>query len=202
MTSNGVSDGRIARHWRRIRPGRNPLARPGDRWDGRLLVAIVVLAVCAVPMAVSWGMSAYAQRLDDVARDEARTHAVVATLTETAPASTAPGSAQSVRAEARWNAPDGSERTGTVPAYRGATRGTEITVWLDRSGTPTSPPLTRTGAAVDAATVGAGSWLAVLSACGVGYGVFRLLLARSRDAWWDREWARANAEDARHRKDH
>ncbi|KMS90181.1 Rv1733c family protein [Prauserella rugosa] len=202
MAEYATSNGRLVRAWRRIRPGRNPLARRGDRWDGRLLVGLVLIAVCAVPLAVSWAGSAYATRLEVVERDAATTHAATATLTENAPVGASGDISHGVRADARWKAPDGTERTGAVPAYRGATAGTEVTVWVDDTGAVTSPPLTRTGAAVDAATLGVTSWLAVLAFGGAGYGLFRILLARARDAAWDREWERFNADHPRDRNEH
>ncbi|MBB3051104.1 hypothetical protein FHS23_002127 [Prauserella isguenensis] len=198
MTARGVgSDGRLTRAWRRVRPGKNPLARSGDRWDGRLLVMLVVLVIAAVPAAVGWGGDVYGSRLDDVARDAATKHQVTAVLTAKAPVSATAGYARGVRAPARWTAPEGGERTGSVPAYRGATRGTEVTIWVDRGGAVASPPVTRTGAVVDGASAGLALWLLVAAAGGLGYGAFRALLARSRQAWWDREWQRAAQDWAR-----
>ncbi|GAA1193906.1 hypothetical protein LY12_001367 [Prauserella alba] len=158
---------------------------------------IVVLVIAAVPAAVSWGGDVYAGRLDDAARDAAATHRVTAELTAKAPVSATAGHAHDVRAPARWTAPDGGERTGSVPAYRGATRGTEVTIWVDHSGAVTTPPVTRTGAIVDGASAGVALWLLVAGACGLGYGAFRTLLTRSRQAWWDREWERVSQDWAR-----
>ncbi|MBB3664832.1 hypothetical protein FB384_003783 [Prauserella sediminis] len=192
MTARSVaSSGRFTRAWRRIRPGRNPLARSGDRWEGRLLAMIVVLVIAAVPAAVTWGGDVYAGRLDDAARDAAAKHQVTAVLTADAPVSATAGYARGVRAPAQWTAPDGGERTGSVPAYRGATGGTEVTIWVDHGGEVTSAPVTQTGAIVDGVSAGVALWLLVAGAGGLGYGVFRVLLARSRQAWWDREWERA-----------
>ncbi|GAA1245367.1 membrane protein [Prauserella halophila] len=189
-TSAG-SGGWFTRACRRIHPGRNPLARSGDRWDGRLLVMIVVLAVATVPAAVTWGGDVHAGRLGEAARDAAATHRVTAVLTADAPTSATTGHLRGgVHVPARWTAPDGGERTGTVSAYRGATRGSEVTIWVDRAGAVTAAPATRTGAVVDGVSAGLALWLGVLTACGLGYAMFRLLLARSRRARWDREWER------------
>lgn len=198
VTARGVgSDRRFTRAWRRIRPGGNPLARSGDRWDGRLLAMTVVLMIAAVPAAVGWGGDVYAGRLDDMARESASKHQVTAVLTAKAPVSAMTGYPPGVRVPAQWTAPEGGERTGSVPAYRGATPGTEVAIWVDGGGTVVSPPVTRTGAIVDGASVGFGLWLLVAAGCGLGYGGFRMLLSRSRQAWWDREWERAAQDWAR-----
>lgn len=158
---------------------------------------MAVLVIAAVPVAVTWGGDVYSDRLGEAARDASTTHRVTAVLTADAPLSPTTGYAPGVRAPAQWTTPDGDTRTGSVPAYRGATSGTEVAVWLDRGGDVTSPPVTRTGAALDATSAGLALWLIVVAGCGLGYGVFRTLLARSRQAWWAREWERAAQDWAR-----
>ena len=62
-----------------------------------------------------------------------------AVLLATAPTYDYTGYQPEVRA--RWIAPDGARRTGTVPAQPGQRAGSTVMVWADAAGRLTGPPL-------------------------------------------------------------
>ncbi|PXY30468.1 hypothetical protein BAY59_12870 [Prauserella coralliicola] len=192
-----ASSGRTARLWRRLFVGRNPLARPGDRLESRLLVILLLLVLFSIPVVASLGSETYASRLAVAEQEAESKHRATAVLLADAPVSMTTGELESVGVLARWERPDGTEQVGEVSAYRGSTRGTEVPVWLDDSGELTSPPITRAGAATDAASVAISAWLGVVALCGLVFLAVRGVLARLRAAQWAREWARVEREWSR-----
>lgn len=187
----------VARLWRRFHVGRNPLARGGDRLEARLLVASIVLALVAIPFAVSVGGDTYGTRLAAVQHDQASKHRATAVLLVSAPVSLTVGEVETVRVKARWQLPDGSSRVGRVSTYRGTPKGTEVPVWLDERGGVTAPPATPTSATADAVSVGVSVWLAVVVLCGLIVAATRALLARFHAVQWARDWAVVEREWSR-----
>ncbi|WP_199432271.1 Rv1733c family protein [Qaidamihabitans albus] len=190
-------DTRIGRWWRLLRPGRNPLARPSDRFEARLLVVLVLLALLAIPVAAAIGSETYTSRLDAARAESASREQVTAELLADALMSMGAPAARPPHVPARWTLPDGTEHTGQVPAYSGATEGTEVTVWVDRSGAVTGAPTTTAGAAFEGVGAGLTIWLGFTVLCGVVFGVARLLVTRSHAQRWAQEWARVEREWSR-----
>ena len=93
-----------------------------------------------------------------------------------------------VPAPARWVAPDGSERSGTISSTGGARSGDIVQVWADRSGNITAAPMTSAGAAIKVILVAAGAWSTVGAVLGVGWLIVRNRLNRRRFAGWDHDW--------------
>src|SRR6476646_10862578 len=113
---------------------RNPLARAADRAEATVRLLLTALWLCTLPVIIVVGLSVW-HGISATAEDQRRNHtATTAQLLEDAPAMTSDDqgvvSYQLVQVAARWIAPDGSERTGTVPAAGGRS-GERIEVWVD-----------------------------------------------------------------------
>lgn len=96
-----------------------------------------------------------------------------------------------VRAAARWTAPDGTTRTGDAQVKAGLKAGDRATAWTDDTGALRDGPLSP--AEVET-TAGLSGVLAAVGACAVlltGSWVVRRRLDTRRAAGWEREWAEA-----------
>jgi hypothetical protein len=97
-------------------------------------------------------------------------------------------SAMGTSVRARWTAPDGARRTGTVSVPPGARAGSTVMIWVDASGRVTGQPLERAqvrGQSVLAAVLA----VAVLGAMGLCVGLLaHTALDRRRLAAWDLDW--------------
>lgn len=180
----------LARWWRQLHPGDNPLVRRWDRAEVCLLVATVLLALLAIPVFAAVGSTVYAQQLQIVADQQASRASAVAVLLDDAPAAirTEGSIYETVDVRAFWTSADGAVREGKVAAPYGAKKGTEVDIWLDANGEPVSPPLTRVDAAALAIGAVAAGWLSFASVLAVVFWCARALLNRARYAEWDREW--------------
>lgn len=196
--------GRFARLWRRIHPGRNPLARRSDRVEAAVLVVVVLGLLIALPFAALLGSNTYRGQLAVAAEQQASHHPATATLLRNAPM-TVPaadgaylsGSSGSASVPARWTAADGTERTGAIAADPGAAAGTQVPIWLSDSGDPVPVPVTTADAVTTGMLAAAFAWaMAAIGLVGL-YWIARLVLDRGRAARWEREWARAGDRWAR-----
>jgi hypothetical protein len=101
--------------------------------------------------------------------------------------------------EVQWVGLDGVRRTGVVPVTPATPAGTEVPVWVDRSGAQVDPP----PAGVDAVAAGIFTGIAVLAVGASVLGVVWLLVRRGIDAVnarrWAREWADIGPEWTGHR---
>ncbi|MCL6735983.1 Rv1733c family protein [Streptomyces neyagawaensis] len=165
----------------------NPLRRHED-----VLEAWVVLAVWAV-MVIGGSLAGFltAQAAQEVFADQrAQRRSVPAVLLADVPE---PGSGpystgDRSSAEVRWNAPDGTRRTGRTLVEGGRKADAQVTVWIDGTGALTSEPPTQNEAAIEAGALGTA---AALSLSGLTYGVGRAgrwWLDRRRVEQWGREW--------------
>lgn len=166
----------------------NPLRRHDD-----IVEAWIVLAVWTVVVlggAVAGLVTAHAA--DEVfARQRAERHPVRAVLLADTPADTLAtwGRGDQTWATVRWNAPDGTTRTGRTLVGTDLAAGATVTIWQDRHGRLTDRPTDRTEAALEAGFLGAGAAFALTGAT-VGAGaVARWRLDRRRIDRWGREWA-------------
>jgi hypothetical protein len=168
---------------RLLRP--NALRRPSDRVELALVALLVAAFLATVAVApiigarIDQSQSAAAQHL----------HPAVAVLSGGGPYGN--GLAGNGWATARWRAPDGQQRIGTLttltaPAIWDASPGTRVQVWLTSSGAPAIPP------------PGPGTLLftstSLVMLAGVAlvicYWLCRLILDRRRLAAWESAWAR------------
>ncbi|MFE5732055.1 hypothetical protein ACFQ7A_14270 [Streptomyces sp. NPDC056528] len=182
------------RRWRR-----NPLRRTTDLVEAWVALAAAVLLCVAVPLA-GWnaGTSAHESLRRAVrAQQEQRTPTTArvvrpADVPASGPRTTESGGEERLRRSvvARWTAPDGSSRTGTVTTVRRhSAPGDTFALWTDRGGRPVAPPMRADTARAHAVT--AGLMAALLTGLLVEtvrrLVVRRLVLLRYADL--DRAWA-------------
>jgi len=166
----------------------NPLRRPVDRKEARLIAGLLVIFLLAGPLVAALGAHlSYAASLRAM-RAQRSWREVTATLVENATDLSATSGAWAPAAEARWTAPDGRARHGVLAVDGSARAGQHITIWVDGAGQPTLSPTPRIGAVLSAVTVGlsAPAFLAlllILAGC-----LVRLALNRRRLADWESEW--------------
>jgi hypothetical protein len=186
------------RHWPAAwRPARlswtlqsagNPLRRPVDRKEARLIVGLLVIFLLASPLvAVLGARLSYAASFRDM-HAQRSWREVTATLVENATDLSATSGAWSPVAEARWTAPDGRARHGILAVDGSARAGQHLTIWVDGAGQPALSPMPKIGAVLGAVTVGLSmpAFLALLLTL-VGL-LIRLALNRRRLADWETEW--------------
>ena len=167
----------------------NPLRRPVDRREARVITSLLVIFLIAAPLVAVLGVHlSYAASLREM-HVQRSWREVTATLVENATDSSATTSgAWAPVAEASWTAPDGHARHGILPVDGSARAGQHVTIWVDGAGQPTMSPMPRIGAMLSAATVGlsAPAFLALLLIL-AGW-IVRLVLNRRRLADWETEW--------------
>lgn len=192
-----ISSEILARVWRQLHPGDNPLVRRWDRAENCLLISIAVLALLAVPVLAAIGSTVHAQQLQIVAHQQTSRAPAVAELLDDAP-----GRSHAVRGEvdrstdvrATWTSPSGARHEGDVSAPYGAKRGSEVDIWLDATGEPVSRPVTPVDAAFAAIAAAAGTWAALVTVLAVIFLAVRTLLNRARYAAWAREWRHISSD--------
>jgi hypothetical protein len=182
----------LRRFVRKIGFDRNQLRRGCDRLETWLVAAVLAVMLVATPILV-WHAGAAAYRGAVAESADQRLHRRLSVdavlLRDSMPR---PGAGNYVQPQpnpvpARWLAPDGTARTGTVtpPSFEPA--GTRVSIWIDGQGTQTKPPISPSPAA-DAFAAG----LAV--AMGAAFGVAVALVAvrgavnRRRMSRWQLEW--------------
>ncbi|MFB7941153.1 hypothetical protein [Streptomyces sp. NPDC056049] len=175
---------------------RNPLRRTTDLVEAWVALAAAVLLCVGAPLA-GWtaGSSAQASLQRAVrAQQQGRVETTARVLRPAPPALSAEARTSEQRFRravvARWTAPDGSPRTGTVTTSRGSDApGDAFRLWTDRDGRAVPAPLARD-------TARAHAWVAGLTAAvlaGLGVELVRRLVMRRlrfrRYARLDRAWA-------------
>jgi hypothetical protein len=166
----------------------NPLRRPVDRKEARLIAGLLVIFLIASPLVAVLGAHlSYTASLRQM-HAQRSWREVTATLVENATDLPATGGAWAPAAEARWTAPDGRARHGLLAVDGSARAGQHVTIWVDGAGQPTLSPMPRIGAALSAVTVGLAmpAFLALLLIL-AGW-IVRLALNRRRLADWGNEW--------------
>jgi hypothetical protein len=180
----------LAMRVRRLWPDRNPLRRAADRAEfavAALLLAAFLAGVPLTALAAAHWAAASGLRTE---RAQAGWHQVAAVLLRDAPASVGSQSFSVPwpQVPAQWASPAGP-RTGTVGAPPGATVGSTVEIWTDRSGGLTGTPITAADVAdrVLLAALTAPVALSVLLLVLWAYaGIF---LDWRRMAAWDADWA-------------
>ncbi|MFF8839280.1 hypothetical protein [Streptomyces sp. NPDC015130] len=183
---------------------RNPLRRTTDLVEAWVALTAAGLLCLLVPL-TGWaaGSSAHGSLQRAVrAQQEQRlpTAARVLRLVDvpaSGPRTTETAGEQRLRRAvlARWTAPDGTTRTGTLPtARRHATPGDTLALWTDRAGRPVSPPMPPGTARAHALIAGLmAALLTGLTVETVRRLVVRRLVLR-RYARLDRAWAAAGPD--------
>ncbi|MGW4723200.1 Rv1733c family protein [Streptomyces sp. NPDC004291] len=183
---------------------RNPLRRTTDLVEAWVALTALVLFCVAVPL-VGWSAGASAHdslRVAVHAQEERRTQTTARVVRPADPPASDTRTAESGGEErlrravvARWTAPDGSPRTGTVTTFRRhSAPGDTFSLWTDRDGRPVTPPMRADTARAHAIT--AGLTAALLTGLLVET-VRRLAVRRlvlTRYARLDRAWAAAGPD--------
>ncbi|MCX4733855.1 hypothetical protein [Streptomyces sp. NBC_01363] len=177
----------------------NPLRRATDRREAWVALVALFLMVLAAP-ALGWVCGAHT---DDALQKSVRaqragrhaTTAVVVRRSPRAPRVVADPEISSERGSqtsvvARWKAPDGTNRRGTVTtSSRKTGPGAEVEIWTDLDGHPVSRPMDAPTARTHAVLAGFGAMLLTL---GLIEGVRQLIvrhMVRGRYTRIDRDWA-------------
>jgi hypothetical protein len=198
MPGEARAPGRPPRRLARRLASPSKLRRPADRIEAAIVVLLSAAFLAAVAAAPYLGERIYQWQRADAAL----LHPAVAVLSPGGPAGSylvsvptgRRGGAWAKEAAARWRAPDGQRRSGTLttvtaPGIWGASAWARVRVWLTGSGDPAAPPGSRAGV-IFAAVV-----LATAAACGAGmvliicYWACRRALDRRRMAGWESAWA-------------
>jgi hypothetical protein len=188
--------GRIARFRRRLLPGRNPLARAGDRVEALLLLLAVAGALLAIPFAAALGSETYAAQSARAAQERTTRHPATAVSLAAASGQSygtdgAGAPAAQTTVPAAWFDARGTRHTGDVLADPGSPAGTRVSVWLDQHGELTGEPLSASTSAADGVFAAILLWAAITGALAGLYGTARFVLARFHAAAWDRAWSEA-----------
>ncbi|MFJ9683341.1 hypothetical protein ACIRP2_35645 [Streptomyces sp. NPDC101194] len=183
---------------------RNPLRRATDRREAWVALAALLLMVLVAP-ALGWVCGSFT---DDALQESVRTqqaqrHATTAVVVRRAPDAPHFVTDSEVPSErgpqtlvvARWKAPDGTNRHGTVSTLSRKTRpGAVVEIWTDLDGRPTPRPMDAPTARTHAALAGFG---VTLLAVGLVEGGRRLIvwrMVRKRYNRIDLAWAAAGPD--------
>ena len=157
---------------------RNPLCRASDRIEARCTALLVLVLLTAGPLLAVWTASATYRA--DVRQQEweslhrFRVRAVVQSVTPP-------------RMAARWLAPDGRPRTGTLPVVAGTEPGGTVAIWIDERGAPAGAPTQHSPYGIAAAVAAAVFVTLGAAVAGLRSAVLRVL-DRRRMLEWQAEW--------------
>jgi hypothetical protein len=179
---------------RRLGAGRNPLCRRSDRIQATVTLVGIALVLAAAGLGIGAGQRAAADQTRRAGHEQATRHVATAVLVE--PAGTSTSSVVPVKA--RWHTGHGV-RTGTITAHAGLPAGARVHIWITRTGTPTTEPLTVAAARINGVAFGlavpAGAVLVAL----LGVRLVRYRLDRRRLADWADGWVRVEPQWTRRR---
>lgn len=179
--------------------GRNPLRRRADRLESAVLLAALLVAVLTIPVAVVLGTTVRDHQEAAAAELRAGLQQVTAqTLEDTATlVPTAPGQ---IASEVRiaWVDATGAPREGRADVLIGTRAGTELTIWLDRSGAVHRAPRESADSTALGASAGTGLLMLVWMIAWGLYRLARLSLDRRRAEAWTVEWEQVASRWTRH----
>jgi hypothetical protein len=168
----------------------NPLRRRTDRAAACFAALLIAMFLIGAPV-LSIAAIGWAGRTGATEQQAPRSwHQVSAVLRQAAPAPSFSREALGFTlVQARWTAPDGRARAGSIPVTAGLAAGHTVPLWVDEAGLPTAPPpshgatLAHEATAGVVATVALGIMLLCLASVG------RWVLDRRRLADWEAAWA-------------
>ena len=175
---------------RRLGLDGNPLRRRTDRAAACFVALLLAMFLIGAPV-LSIAAIGWVGRTGATGQQPARSwHQVSVALRQTAPAPSFSREALGFTlVQARWTAPDGRARAGSIPVSAGLTAGHTVPLWVDEAGLPTGPlpsrgaTLAREATAGVVATVALGIVLLCLAQAA------RWVLDRRRFADWEAAWA-------------
>jgi len=183
-------------------PDRNPLRRTADRLESAVMAGLVLAFLAGAPWAaIAVGQWAYTGAARAERAQNAAWHPVTAVILQGVPRPSVNtyGAADVTQVPASWTAPDRTRHTGSVTAAAGTAKGSTVTIWTDRSGVQTGPPLEPPQVADRAALAG------TLAVFGIAFllmatgALIHRALDRRRLAAWDAEWDVAGPHWTNHR---
>ncbi|GAA4077301.1 Rv1733c family protein [Actinomadura miaoliensis] len=177
---------------RRLGFGHSDLRRPVDRAQRTVGVAIVlVFLVIAAPLAIWAASHAHQAGLHAEAAQKVGRYPVVATIRQpSAGAVVDTGDQSPSTVWARWRAPDGTARTGEIPAWPSAGKDGTRRIWVNTNGDLVARPLSREQVVVDTALAACWVVMGVGTPLAFVYALTRRVCDRRRAASWDRAWER------------
>jgi hypothetical protein len=173
---------------------RSPLRRTTDRVEAMVTAALAIVALLVVPVAAAIAVGTYQYELESTAVMATQPTPVTAILiTDATPASAASSSGRGVTAGttalARWQLPDGQQRSAPLRVDPGRRAGDQVAIWVDRHGNRTDPPKTPVNAIAKALIVGVdlvlGGWILL----GALWWTICRMLNWVNVARWDTQWA-------------
>jgi hypothetical protein len=174
---------RVARGLGLDRNAMRPLSDRVERW---LTATLLITFVVAAPPVGGWAArSVYRSELRQQVWDRQHLRRVPAVLLDDGwvPAGDAGYAADPRQAKASWTAPDGTDRTGTVPVTGRQSAGDRVRIWVDDRGQLSDPPTgaaPRTDATVAATTAVLGLALGLAL---VRWSVRRVVVGYRLRAW-------------------
>jgi hypothetical protein len=169
--------------------GSNPLRRKVDRIEAGIFTGLLITFLIGAPLlAVAAGWWEHGAAVGQQ-RAQRSVHLVTAVLLQDVPDIAAGTGTWDAGALARWTASDGKSRVGLVLDTVGAKAGSRLPIWVDGSGRPTDPPLTRRDVrsrVITAAALAPAAFAITLLAAAIW---LRWLLDRRRLASWGAAWA-------------
>jgi hypothetical protein len=188
----GNGESWLVRQARGLGFGSSPLRRHVDRIESAIRVGAVLLAVLVIPAAVGVGTAVYDASEHAAAQRRAALNEVPARALEEPESwsGATPGHVMSW-AKVGWTDEGGLPQEGWTSVPIGTSKGSEVTIWLDRSGAikaaPRQPGESEAIGGAVGLTAAMSGWLVLI-------GLTRLALTwldrrRSRDL--DREWEQA-----------
>jgi hypothetical protein len=131
----------VAMQLRRLGLGRNPLRRRVDRLEAALLMISLAAALLVVPAAAALGTTIRNRAEQSAAQERAEVRSVKArTLEDTAEVVPSSPGSTTTTVRVRWSDTSGSPQEGKADVLIGTGAGTELTIWLDRTGAMTRAP--------------------------------------------------------------
>lgn len=193
MSTAGVP-GPLTRLARRHGLTRSPLRRNTDRIEAAATAALAVLALLTVLLAVVVAMSTYHRAQTGAASHAAHQSAVTAVLLTDAavpwtdsPEREVAGQATAV---ARWQLPDGQQRTAPLWVSADRHAGDRMSIWIDQQGNRVDPPATAWSMIADAVAYGIALLASSWALLGLLWWAVCHVLGRINAARWDLDWAR------------
>ncbi|MGW2842961.1 Rv1733c family protein [Streptomyces sp. NPDC001493] len=177
----------------------NPLCRVTDRREAWLALWALVLVLVVAPavgcLCGSFADSTLRAAIREQQEHRHRVSAVVVSVSARQAAfpgdpegGAGPATLQTVTA--RWTAPDGRERHGTVPTAAHVRKpGERVRIWTDDRGVPTPRPMDATTARIHAGLAGTGAFLLTAGAVEVARRAGVRFMVRRRHERLDRAWA-------------
>ncbi|ONI75716.1 hypothetical protein BWI15_07760 [Kribbella sp. ALI-6-A] len=169
--------------------GRNPLRRRVDRVESGVIIAVLIGALLAIPVAPGLGTSVREQADRTAAERKAQLRQVEARTVENT-AEIVPSTPGQVTSQVRvvWFDATGLSGEGRAEVLIGTRAGTALTIWLDRNGSIARAPRE----SADSVALGVAAGFALLMVAWPllwgGYRLARLSLDRRRAQEWEREW--------------